>query len=82
MSGTLVSSDHLTFLVSILVPFHLEPPDFEGQDVASIVKCNPIMSGCIKHTTSHMCIHSRTVQVPALQTTGILINSVLHVSHF
>ena len=40
-SGTLVSSDHLTLLASILVPSHLEPPDFEGQDVAIVLKCNP-----------------------------------------
>ena len=43
-SGTLVSSDHLTLLASVLVPSHLEPPDFEGQDVAIVLKCNPVKS--------------------------------------
>lgn len=73
-SGTLVSSDHLTLLASILVPSHLEPPDFEGQDVAIVLKCNPMKSGCIKHATSHVYFHcSRSGSYPT--NTGILINS-------
>ena len=72
-SGTLVSSDHLTLLASILVPSHLEPPDFEGQDVAIVLKCNPMKSGCIKHATSHVYFHcSRSGSYPT--NTGILIN--------